>query len=71
MFGDDYLAGSVLYSVLRQKISVPDQFSIVSLTDTLLASMLPVALTTLHNLLNGKVFPFGLDMSLNVIFIEL
>ena len=48
MCGDDYLAASVLYSALRQNIDVPDQLSIVGFADIQLATMLPVALTTVR-----------------------
>jgi len=48
MCGDDYLAASVQYSALRENIDVPDQLSIVGFADIQLATMLPVALTTVR-----------------------
>ena len=42
------MAASVLHSALRQNIDVPDQLSIVGFADIQLATMLPVALTTVR-----------------------
>jgi len=46
--GDDYIAASVLSSALRQNILVPNQLSIVGFSDIQLATMLPIALTTVR-----------------------
>jgi DNA-binding LacI/PurR family transcriptional regulator len=46
MCSDDYVAASAVYSAMRLHIPVPDRLSITGFSDTQLATMLPISLTT-------------------------
>lgn len=46
MCSDDYVAASAIYSALRLNIDVPNQLSVTGFSDTQLATMLPIPLTT-------------------------